>query len=266
MENKELINLEIKQENLEEKNKIERIGIVDIEERKKYIAKGLSYIEKIYEKLAQDEKNVDTYSEKLKQMISNKNKLKIGKYIPLFTVNNYLLLQELNLRKEFINKIKTIKKSFSFFKQEEKKSINRDFSITEEEKEALKKVLDVIIKERYKKLEYALKKFQAELNGYKKMLELDENINVKDKTVSDITDYLTNTYQNIMLDAEKIKIKKQKKFKKLSQRDYLYIIKETLSKIITVEQYSSELAMKFINEFNKNVELENAKKAISLWK
>ena len=46
MENKELINLEIKQENLEEKNKIERIGIVDIEERKKYIDKGLIYIEK----------------------------------------------------------------------------------------------------------------------------------------------------------------------------------------------------------------------------
>lgn len=264
MENKELVDLEIKQENLEEKNKIGKIDISDIEERKKYVNKGLSYIEKIYEKLTQVEKNVDTYAEKLNQMITSKNKLEIGNCIPLFTVKNYLLLQELNLRKEFINKIKTMKKSFSYFKQEERKSINRDFSITEEEKEALKKVLDVIIKERYKKLEYALKKFQAELNGYKKMLELDENINVKDKTVSDITDYLTNTYQNIMLDAEKIKIKKQKKFKKLSQRDYLYIIKETLSKIITVEQYSSELAMKFINEFNKNVELENAKKAISL--
>ena len=265
MENKELVNLEIKQENLE-KNKIETMDFIEIGERKKYIDKGLSYIEKIYEKLTQNEKNIDTYSEKLKQMISNKNKLKIGNCIPLFTVNNYLLLQELNLRKEFINKIKTIKNSFSFFKLEEKKSINRDFSITEEEKEVLKKVLDVIIKERYKKLDYALKKFQAELNGYKKMLELDENINVKDKTVSDITDYLTTTYQNIMSDFENIKIKRQKKFKKLSQKDYLSIIEETLSKITTTEQYSSELAMKFINQFNKNVELENAKKAISLWK
>ena len=263
MENKELVNLEIKQENLE-KNKIETMDFIEIGERKKYIDKGLSYIEKIYEKLTQNEKNIDTYSEKLKQMISNKNKLKIGNCIPLFTVNNYLLLQELNLRKEFINKIKTIKNSFSFFKLEEKKSINRDFSITEEEKEVLKKVLDVIIKERYKKLDYALKKFQAELNGYKKMLELDENINVKDKTVSDITDYLTTTYQNIMSDFENIKIKRQKKFKKLSQKDYLSIIEETLSKITTTEQYSSELAMKFINQFNKNVELENAKKAISL--
>lgn len=264
MENKELINLEIKQENLEEKNKIESIGIVNIEERKKYIDKGLSYIEKIYEKLAQDEKNVDTYAEKLNQMITSKNKLEIGNCIPLFTVKNYLLLQELNLRKEFINKIKTMKKSFSFFKQEEKKSIGKDFFTTEEEKEDLKKVLDMIIKERYKKLDYALKKFQAELNGYKKMLELDENINVKDKSVSDITDYLVNTYQNIMSDFEHIKIKKQKKFKKLSQKDYLSIIEETLSKITTTEQYSLELAMKFINQFNKNVELENAKKAISL--
>ena len=264
MENKELINLEIKQENLEEKNKIERIGIVDIEERKKYIDKGLIYIEKIYEKLTQNEKNIDTYSEKLKQMISNKNKLKIGNYIPLFTAKNYLLLQELNLRKEFISKIKTMKKSFSYFKQEERKSINRDFSITEEEKETLKKVLDVIIKERYKKLDYALKKFQAELNGYKKMIELDENMNIKDKTVSDITEYLANTYQNIMSDFENIEIKKQKKLKKLSQRDYLYIIEETLSKITTTEQHSSELTMKFINEFNKNVELENAKQAISI--
>ena len=264
MENKELVDLEIKQENLEEKNKIGKIDISDIEERKKYVNKGLSYIEKIYEKLTQVEKNVDTYAEKLNQMITSKNKLEIGNCIPLFTVKNYLLLQELNLRKEFINKIKTMKKSFSFFKQEERKSINRDFSITEEEKDALKKVLDVIIKERYKKLDYALKKFQTELNGYKKMLVLDENINVKDRTVSDITEYLANTYQNIMSDFESIEIKKQKKLKELNQRDYLYIIEETLSKITMTEEYSSELAIKFINQFNKNVELENAKKAISI--
>lgn len=241
--------------------KIENIEAEEILERKKYIEKNLIYIPKIFEKLEISEKTIDIYAEKLKKLILKKCKIQIGYAIPLFSIDNYILKKEIEIRKEAISKIKLMKSSFSFFKKEEKKCINNDIYIESEKKEALEKVLDTIIKQLYKKFDYACKKFREELNSYQVMLEL--NLIPDDKNVSDITNYVSAEFENIIKNDKIPLTRKRNKPKKMDKDIYANVIAKTLSKILPPEKISLEFVENFIKDFNKNVEIENAKNIVS---
>lgn len=162
--------------NIEEMEKTDNLieGVITakdeimLEERVEYGKKKMSYIVKVYSNLSMEEKNIKNYEQKLNDIVFSKCS-EVMPYVVehrLFSVPNYRLNREKMCREDVIDNLKSLRKSFNFFKKKEIESIDADFMIQLEEKEIYKDKLKKIINDINKKIKQFIEIMESEFADY----------------------------------------------------------------------------------------------------